>query len=188
MKSPFSISPRMRPRASVILAASSFDNMPVSPSIATWASEPAMSCAASFWSKSIEAMVAFACSSAPCAFYLVRWGRPAFADASASSFGGMANNFDVPTLPFLGKVIRESPGLVFSFLLIVSALIYLVIKKAHDPLVVQNFQSNVPFGAGGLTASLGGSISGGDLNFPTSFRSEIECSRLRRLTYFRLLW
>jgi hypothetical protein len=30
----------------------------------------------------------------------------------------------------------------------------------------QNFQSNVPFGAGGLTASLGGSISGGDLNFP----------------------
>ena len=30
----------------------------------------------------------------------------------------------------------------------------------------QNFQSNVPFGAGGLTASLGGSISSGDLNFP----------------------
>jgi hypothetical protein len=30
----------------------------------------------------------------------------------------------------------------------------------------QNFQSDVPFGAGGLTASLGGSISSGDLNFP----------------------
>ena len=30
----------------------------------------------------------------------------------------------------------------------------------------QDFQSNVPFGAGGLTASLGGSISSGDLNFP----------------------
>jgi hypothetical protein len=30
----------------------------------------------------------------------------------------------------------------------------------------QNFQSNVPFGAGGLTASLGGSISSTDLNFP----------------------
>jgi len=30
----------------------------------------------------------------------------------------------------------------------------------------QDFQSNVPFGAGGLQASLGGSISSGDLNFP----------------------
>src|ERR1039457_7073093 len=30
----------------------------------------------------------------------------------------------------------------------------------------QNFQSDVPFGAGGLQASLGGSISGTDLNFP----------------------
>jgi hypothetical protein len=30
----------------------------------------------------------------------------------------------------------------------------------------QNFESKVPFGAGGLQASLGGSISGGDLNFP----------------------
>ena len=30
----------------------------------------------------------------------------------------------------------------------------------------QNFESDVPFGAGGLQASLGGSISGGDLNFP----------------------
>lgn len=79
--------------------------------------------------RACAAMVAFACSSAPCAFYLVRWGRPAFADASASSFGGMANNFYVPMLPFLGKVIRELPGLVFSFLLIVSALIYLVIKR-----------------------------------------------------------
>ncbi|HVI07900.1 MAG TPA: TonB-dependent receptor [Candidatus Binatia bacterium] len=30
----------------------------------------------------------------------------------------------------------------------------------------QNFESDVPFGAGGLTASLGGSISTSDLNFP----------------------
>jgi len=30
----------------------------------------------------------------------------------------------------------------------------------------QDFQSDVPFGAGGLQASLGGSISSGDLNFP----------------------
>jgi hypothetical protein len=43
-------------------------------------------------------------------------------------------------------------------------------RNSQDKLSVQfffqNFQSNVPFGAGGLTASLGGSISGGDLNFP----------------------
>jgi hypothetical protein len=43
-------------------------------------------------------------------------------------------------------------------------------RNSRDKLSVnfffQNFQSNVPFGAGGLTASLGGSISSGDLNFP----------------------
>jgi Carboxypeptidase regulatory-like domain len=43
-------------------------------------------------------------------------------------------------------------------------------RNARDKLsgrfFFQNFLSNVPFGAGGLTASLGGSISSGDLNFP----------------------
>jgi Carboxypeptidase regulatory-like domain len=38
--------------------------------------------------------------------------------------------------------------------------------KVSGTFFFQNFQSNVPFGAGGLTASLGGSISSGDLNFP----------------------
>lgn len=38
--------------------------------------------------------------------------------------------------------------------------------KLSGTFFFQNFQSNVPFGAGGLTASLGGSISSGDLNFP----------------------
>jgi len=42
--------------------------------------------------------------------------------------------------------------------------------NSHDKLSArfffQNFESDVPFGAGGLQASLGGSISGGDLNFP----------------------
>ena len=38
--------------------------------------------------------------------------------------------------------------------------------KVSADFFFQNFQSNVPFGAGGLTASLGGSISSGDLNFP----------------------
>jgi hypothetical protein len=43
-------------------------------------------------------------------------------------------------------------------------------RNSQDKLSIdfffQNFQSDVPFGAGGLTASLGGSISSGDLNFP----------------------
>lgn len=43
-------------------------------------------------------------------------------------------------------------------------------RNSQDKLTVdfffQNFQSDVPFGAGGLQASLGGSISSGDLNFP----------------------
>jgi hypothetical protein len=43
-------------------------------------------------------------------------------------------------------------------------------RNSRDKLAVnfffQNFESDVPFGAGGLAASLGGSISSGDLNFP----------------------
>jgi hypothetical protein len=43
-------------------------------------------------------------------------------------------------------------------------------RNSKDKLTIdfffQNFQSDVPFGAGGLQASLGGSISSGDLNFP----------------------
>ncbi len=43
-------------------------------------------------------------------------------------------------------------------------------RNSKDKLSVnfffQNFESDVPFGAGGLTASLGGNISSGDLNFP----------------------
>ncbi|MGD1023742.1 MAG: carboxypeptidase-like regulatory domain-containing protein [Candidatus Sulfotelmatobacter sp.] len=43
-------------------------------------------------------------------------------------------------------------------------------RNSNDKLSInfffQDFQSDVPFGAGGLQASLGGSISSGDLNFP----------------------
>ncbi|MFZ0817746.1 MAG: TonB-dependent receptor [Candidatus Sulfotelmatobacter sp.] len=43
-------------------------------------------------------------------------------------------------------------------------------RNSQDKLSIdfffQNFKSDVPFGAGGLQASLGGSISSGDLNFP----------------------
>jgi hypothetical protein len=75
------------------------------------------------------AMAAFCCSSVPAVLYLALWGRPAFGNASASSFGEAADLYYLPVLEFLGNVIRESPGIVFSFLLTVSALIYLVIKR-----------------------------------------------------------
>jgi hypothetical protein len=77
----------------------------------------------------LAALIAFACCSAPSAFYLLRWGRPAFDNAKASSFGGLANFYFIPLLQFLGVAVRQSPGLVLSFVLIVTALVYLAIKR-----------------------------------------------------------
>ncbi len=77
----------------------------------------------------LAALTSFACCSAPSALYLVLFGRLAFENAKASSFGGVAAFTYVPFLQFLGNTIRESPGLVLSFVLTVSALIYLVIKR-----------------------------------------------------------
>jgi hypothetical protein len=79
--------------------------------------------------RALAALIAFACASAPSAVYLVRWGRPAFHNLKASSFGGVADFYYVPLLQFLGNTIRESPGLVLSFVLTAAALIYLVIKR-----------------------------------------------------------
>ncbi len=77
----------------------------------------------------LAALIAFACSSAPSAIYLVRYGEPAFALAKASSFGRVAEFYYTPLLQFLGNTIRESPGLLLSFVLTVTALIYLVIQR-----------------------------------------------------------
>ena len=79
--------------------------------------------------RALAALIAFACWSAPSAIYLVRWGRSAFDNAKVSSFGPLANLYYHPLLQFLGSTIRESPGLVLSFVLTAAALIYLVIKK-----------------------------------------------------------
>jgi hypothetical protein len=80
--------------------------------------------------RALAALIAFACWSAPSALYLVRWGRPAFDNAKASSFGRTANLFYyTPLLQYLGHTIRQSPGLVLSFVLMATALIYLLIKR-----------------------------------------------------------
>jgi len=67
--------------------------------------------------------------SAPSAFYLLRYGRSALAQAKAASFGGLASFYHVPLFPFLSITIRESPGLVISFVLVTAALIYVVITR-----------------------------------------------------------
>ena len=77
----------------------------------------------------LTALIAFACCSAPSAFYLLRWGRFAFQNAKASSYGAVAGFYYIPLLQFISNTIRESPGLVLSFALTAVALIYLVIKR-----------------------------------------------------------
>lgn len=72
---------------------------------------------------------ACACSSLPAAFYLIRWGGRAFDNAKASSFGPLAGLYYHPLVQFLGSTIRESPGLILSFVLTATALIYLFIKR-----------------------------------------------------------
>jgi hypothetical protein len=77
----------------------------------------------------LAALAACACWSAPSAFYLARWGRPAFDNAKASSFGRVASFYYVPFVQFLGQTTRESPGLVLSFALTVTVLIYLMTRR-----------------------------------------------------------
>ena len=80
----------------------------------------------------LTALVAFACWSIPSAVYLVRWGGPAFATGKASSFGPLANLYYHPLLQFLGEAIKQSPGLVISFVLTAAALLYLLIKRGRN--------------------------------------------------------
>ena len=77
----------------------------------------------------VAACVTFSCCSAPSVLYLLRWGRPAFDNAKASSFGRAAEFSYIPILQFLGDSVRESPSLLLSFLLTIAALIYLVLKR-----------------------------------------------------------
>lgn len=75
------------------------------------------------------ALIALAGWSAPATLYLVRHGRPAFENGKASSFGHVADFYYKPLLQVLANALRESPGLVLSFVLAAAALVYLVIKK-----------------------------------------------------------
>ena len=56
------------------------------------------------------------------------WGRSAFENGGASSFGQVAGLYKVPILPFLSESIRLSPGLIPSLLFIAFGLVYCVNK------------------------------------------------------------
>jgi hypothetical protein len=75
------------------------------------------------------ALLAFVCCSGPSALYLLLFGRRIFENAKASSFGAVSRFYYVPLPQFLGDAVRESPGLILSFLLTVSALIYVGAKR-----------------------------------------------------------
>jgi hypothetical protein len=77
----------------------------------------------------LAAFVAVACLSLPSAFYFVGWGRRAFGNADASSFGGVADFYYTPLPGFLANSLRESPGLGFSFMFVTLAFIFLLIKR-----------------------------------------------------------
>jgi hypothetical protein len=77
----------------------------------------------------VSRLIAFACLSAPSAIYWVRYGREAWDNAAEGSFGTIAAVEFISLLQFLGNTIRESPGLVPSFVLTAAALIYLVTKR-----------------------------------------------------------
>lgn len=80
----------------------------------------------------LASLGACACSSLPAAAYLLRWGSRAFDNAKASSFGQLAGFYYHPLSQFLGTAVRESPGLLLSFLLMAAALLYLVIKRRQN--------------------------------------------------------
>ena len=75
------------------------------------------------------ALVALAGWSAPAAIYLLRHGRPILDNARASSFERVGGLYYTPLLQFLRNTVRESPGLLLSFVLMAAALVYIVIKS-----------------------------------------------------------
>jgi hypothetical protein len=77
-------------------------------------------------------LAAFSCCSTPAAVYLLRYGRSAFANAQAASFGGLAVLYHVPVWHFLGGVLRESPGFALELLLLAVASGFVVLKKRPE--------------------------------------------------------
>jgi len=75
------------------------------------------------------ALLGLACSSAPAAAYLLKYGGLAFANGKESSFGGVAQFYNVPFPQFLWDSVRQSPGLALFLVSVVTALAYLFVKE-----------------------------------------------------------
>ncbi len=80
--------------------------------------------------KACAAMVALACTSAPCVLFLLRDGKVAFSNAKSASFGMLAHFYFIPLSQFLRDMfIHDSPGLMLSAVLIIAALFYLLLRR-----------------------------------------------------------
>lgn len=74
---------------------------------------------------------AFVFPAIPVAFYLSRWGRLAFWNARAASFGQLAAFSNISLSEFIGETIRESPGIVAMLLFTLCALAYLAMQRRN---------------------------------------------------------
>lgn len=93
-------------------------------------------------------LVAFVCATAPVAIYFLRYGRAAFAEGKAASFGGLADFYRVPLHRFLADTILESPGLMLSLVLLAAASVYLVVEKRPSLLQADFIASLITIGYG----------------------------------------
>lgn len=75
------------------------------------------------------ALAGLVCGSALATAFLVKYGRLAFANGAASSFGAVAGYYDVSFPHFLAENLHQSPGLAFFFAFVIAALAYLIVQR-----------------------------------------------------------
>lgn len=63
-------------------------------------------------------------SSAPAAFYLLRYGGSSFANGGTSSFGSIASLYKSSLLPFLERSLFDAPGLCLFVLILLASVVY----------------------------------------------------------------
>ncbi len=77
----------------------------------------------------LASLITFAGWSTPAMIYLARHGAPSFNNGRTSSFGPVAQFYNIPLFHFLATTARESPGMMLSLVLTTAALTYLVIRR-----------------------------------------------------------
>ncbi len=79
--------------------------------------------------RALTAAIALAFCVTPIVLHLVQWGRPAFNLAKESSFGETAHFYYIPLSQFLLHAVRESPGVLVSFLFVIAGLTVGLIRR-----------------------------------------------------------